>query len=769
MALDPTTPDEDPYFTWARQQQLLDPMAQVPPPLDEDAGRKGGTSSGPVRHIGPALTQGSNEIPLTVTAPPDLDAATDTSDPRGDMDADELADAQRQPDAMSGAGPAAGISQIANVSTEAPQDPNAAPDPTTLGFNEWSQQHAAGEPLPSMQQNDAAQSQQQRTDALIDLAKNDPEKFTRVMAERDADSYQKQVDAKAKIDAEDHQRSVTEYQMRAAAVAKAQQDTQQVLARAKELADTKIVRPKASIANAIGIVLGGMFSQNGQNVALQQFNQKINQDIAIQQENLANGWKGLDTQKGAIADEYARSGDLYHAQETYRLAAYQSAINDMQTELQKYDPAGTKAQQIVGTMQQFHNAQAQSAMALDKYNVDRAYKQAQTAQAVAAALKTQQETAGLKAKQMGAGGPAAVKPDDVPYPVAAWVQMHPDLAKIIPPTLKQLSQNELNRFLDQHGKVSATAKAVAEEQAGDAATTVSKPHGDYAPIVDKNGSPVRIAPDVAKELNEQNASAQNVVSDLNDVKRMLEEDPSTVDRKTWAEIQARVGQTLPAIAGYYKSKFSSREEEAIKDITNLDFDSYLRRFKDKGTAVASIDAIVDTVKRSVDTTNSTTLHAPVSGMLSDIGSAPKPKPTEVDQIIAKLSTSPHEDDDAPKEAPRDPEFAAKLAQQRDMNRPKPSGPGRKDQDQLLDRAAMFAASRVAPLMGRYYLVDDAGREIKGVPPVETEAEGAVLLRKYRDAARAGLAKLAGDAEDSTVRQRAGSIVQLLSAPDEEAP
>lgn len=763
-------PYEDPYYAWARAQQLAELQAQQQPPLVDPlappsadaAGRKGGSTSGPGRtqHIGPALSPGGAETPLQVTPLPDPDPMAD-ADPRGDMTADQLAKPGTDTDAISGAAPAADVASMVQLDQAPAEVGVQAPAPTSVGYYDWARQQAAGQPLPSMQDKSLQDSAQAEIDAI---GKMTPDEYIRYQGERAGKLRDMQTQRQAEIDAENQRQAQQAYQGQQAAIAKANADTADMMARANELANTKIVPKKAGLADVVGILLGGMFSGGGPNMALAQFNRKVDADMQAQHENIANGFRGLEMKRGVISDELARHGDLYRAQETYRVASYQAAINHLQTELQQYDPAGTTAMTIRNGLDQFHAAQQQAIAAANKQMLEDNLKRAQTAQAMAGAFKTAAETDAIKAKQAGIGAGAAA-----PVAKILPVEYFKSLGLVAPPT--PMSAEAYKEWLTLGKSSAETAKAQQDAASNANATVVSKPHGNFEPITDANGAPVRVAPDVAKELNEQNASAQNVVRDLNDVKRMLEEDPSTIDRKTWAEIQARIGQTLPAIAGYYKSKFSSREEEAIKDITNLDFDSYTRRFKDKGTAVASINGIIDTIKMSVDTTNSATLHTPVRDVLNDVGTAPKPKPTEVDKLMGELSLPAAQSASLPslpanrdESRPISPdELASGYRKQQEANDSRVGA----DRSAQFDRLAALAEAGISQEKGRWYLVDANGNELGPDLRADTQEAAASLLSKYRDGARAGLAKLASDAEDGTIRARAGQALLRLHAS--EAP
>lgn len=141
------------------------------------------------------------------------------------------------------------------------------------------------------------------------------------------------------------------------AFAKAQADSAQREADAKRLASTKIehhIGIGEAIARVVLGAIGGMAAQStgGHNLALEQFQKNVDEDLSNQRASLESQWKGLDQRKGAIADELGRHGDLYRAQETVRISSYDRALQDLQTKAQDYDPNGTTAQRIASTTQQ---------------------------------------------------------------------------------------------------------------------------------------------------------------------------------------------------------------------------------------------------------------------------------------------------------------------------------------------------------------------------------------------------------------------------------
>lgn len=282
------------------------------------------------------------------------------------------------------------------MAPQQPATPPGEPDASELeaGPEPWRTPHmpaeyanpqdlASGKVAPKDRQTAlTAMSPDERARAVTSMT---PEEFINYQGDRNKSLVAQQAAAQAKADTENFQRQQQNMQMQRDSVAKADADTKQVMADAQRLANVKEVRPKAGAMDIFGMMLGGFASQGsgGRNLAAEQFDKGVEQDIAAQREGIQNQWKGIDARKSAIAQEYERHGDLYKAQETYRVAAYQQAINKMQTDLQQYDPQGAtaiwKRQQIddlhtkqADYLQKFHDTSVEQQLKIQKVQIDAA-------------------------------------------------------------------------------------------------------------------------------------------------------------------------------------------------------------------------------------------------------------------------------------------------------------------------------------------------------------------------------------------------------------
>jgi hypothetical protein len=153
-----------------------------------------------------------------------------------------------------------------------------------------------------------------------------------------------------------------------AAAARAQND-----ADAKKIAD---VDPKRwmnrgtlhTIAAFAAAALGGLAqSQNGgRNLGLEMINKQIDDDIESQKFNITQK-RGEIARRGAeINQQLQTAAEKDREAAVYRGAVYESAINDLTTKMQDFDPRGTTRLQIEGQVRQLRAAQAQAADAFQQ-------------------------------------------------------------------------------------------------------------------------------------------------------------------------------------------------------------------------------------------------------------------------------------------------------------------------------------------------------------------------------------------------------------------
>lgn len=216
------------------------------------------------------------------------------------------------------------------------------------------------------------------------------------------------------------------FQTYTTAIQQANTDTAQLEHDAAQLSQQKIDPNEHGVGHFIASVLtaavAGFGSKytGGRNLALEELDKKTQQRIDAQKANIANQWRGIGMKQNLIAQQLQRSGDLYRAQETYRIATYDRALSELQAKAQDYDPQGTTGLRIAGAIQQIGAQRAQSIAAFNqqqtKNRLDAMKAQGTYDLNEANAAKAQAETAKLRG-EIGGGGAANGSPTNPNFSV----------------------------------------------------------------------------------------------------------------------------------------------------------------------------------------------------------------------------------------------------------------------------------------------------------------------------------------------------------------
>lgn len=308
----------------------------------------------------------------------------------------------------------------------------------------------------------------------------------------------------AKIDADLHEAELARQknarenlQFMTAAATKADVDTKQAMVDATKLAATK-VNPNRytqnrslgrTIFEALASGIGGLAMNytGGHNLVLDAIDKNIDNDIAAQKDDIANQWRGIDARKSEIAQEYARHGDMYRAQETYGIAVYQGLISDAKTKLQELDPAGGQALKIRGLIDGATERVTQRAQALNDHTFEHNLKVAKDARDAADLEekirkdKADESLAWTKEAREG----AKAKAEDQVYSPAVLQAIYKSQGTDIPLPPKSMSLKEHKALIEnvnavQEGQTKARANS-PEDRARQLAV---------GEIVDSTGAPV---------------------------------------------------------------------------------------------------------------------------------------------------------------------------------------------------------------------------------------------------------------------------------------
>jgi hypothetical protein len=131
------------------------------------------------------------------------------------------------------------------------------------------------------------------------------------------------------------------------------------------------------LAALIAVIAGGLYqgrTGGARNIGMDMIQQHIDRDIEAQKQDIESGRYALGVRQNQVAQEFARTGNLYEAAEKVRLATYQAAINRMQTEQQNFDPRGTGWLNYAASIQDMRGRSAQAGEAMRKTIFEEQYK-----------------------------------------------------------------------------------------------------------------------------------------------------------------------------------------------------------------------------------------------------------------------------------------------------------------------------------------------------------------------------------------------------------
>lgn len=520
--------------------------------------------------------------------------------------------------AMQPGGPVVSPSQVPE-----PQGPALQPDAAALA----PQDRTALEAKLSPEDRLAFTRQETPEQRAAAIAKMSPADQARAVQQMSSDEYitykaneqgrllQEEARRRTQIENENLAREQEAFFSRQQAFTRAQADTNQMLADAQRLANVKIdpdrLVKNLGTAGTIGMLLastvGGAMSQytGGKNLALDNFGKRVDADIEAQKLDIANQWRGIETRKGAIAAEFERHGDLYKAQETYRVAAYQSAINSMQSQLQQFDPQGATAIRLRDSLDQAHAIQAKALMDFNQQQFTNHMKQAEVETSI---RKQLEETRHNKADEY-----IALKKEN------REERQQKEANRILSPAeLRSRLGSDIADTLDAQGVKGATAGDVEKilAHAGKQREIVEKqreralfnPNTGEPVLADPRGEPMLASarsldaravkatdPNQARALRAQAAGIRKQAGDLygatasdkdeatkikgevsaaqqfvdlaDSVIHRVESDPSIVNRKEWGAIATQWHEAIIAKAKGLGEKLGPRAIEALSDLT----------------------------------------------------------------------------------------------------------------------------------------------------------------------------------------------------------
>ena len=95
----------------------------------------------------------------------------------------------------------------------------------------------------------------------------------------------------------------------------------------------------------------------------------------------------------------------------------------------------------------------------------------------------------------------------------------------------------------------------------------------------------------AEKIDETVGSSQHLLNVITKIKRTLGDDPSSLDRQTWAALSSEFNQAKVAYIQAHGAKPSSREMEAISEVFGGDPDDFITRVGARSKLQAHLDAV----------------------------------------------------------------------------------------------------------------------------------------------------------------------------------
>lgn len=351
-------------------------------------------------------------------------------------------------------------------------------------------------------------------------------------------------------------------QRRDDALAKHQADMQQLDRDWRALAATKVDPDRwfasrstgQKIAAVLSAVVGGLAAgrSGGPNVGLQMIQHAIDADIEAQKADLHTRQQGLYARKGALADAFKMTGDEHQAAVATRLASYEKAIQQLQTDMNQYDPAGRQFLERQQMIMQIAGLQQKSIAEFNRQRLEEALDHANLQGKLLDNASKQRRLAG------GGGAPAPMFSEDA-------------FKSVVPPpgwkgTQKQWLEQR-NTYLQgrKHEQDIEGGGTVGQEQRQEQRERTGM--GLYD--VDANGQPLKDefipkgTAEEVKKLRAQKAGTQEMVNLL---------DQAMSIRTGWTSdtVGSDENKKLKAIMG--KLKLAAKKTEDLGAITESDAD-----------------------------------------------------------------------------------------------------------------------------------------------------------------------------------------------------
>jgi len=402
----------------------------------------------------------------------------------------------------------------------------------------------------------------------------------------------------AKIDLEDAKQQTASYFNYQQAMARSQAAREKLNADSDAIANTRLDRGRwfnnldtigragTWLAALSGGLVAGTTGGNGHNQAMDWIDKQVSADVDAQQADLRNRGTELTRKQGLINDQSAADADLYHQAEVMRLAGYKRALASLQTQQQQFDPRTTRSLGIAQVMNGVAGRIQQVQDAYQKADLDNQIKQGEYNIKVGE-LGVKQGELDLKKRELAlkqaGGGKDVLQPRELQ---ALYKSQGIDIP--LPPKPMTLAD---------HVKLMEAVGKGREAQSSEASTTVQGPDGH--PLTDDKGAVIRLPAEETAKINDNITQTQDFVNVLGEARRMLANDPSSIDRQTWASITTKFEKAKMNFIKSMGANPSSREMQAVEELFGPNFENYKDRLLNKRTGLRRIDDMIDSAKDDV--------------------------------------------------------------------------------------------------------------------------------------------------------------------------
>lgn len=518
-----------------------------------------GWRAAPAEPVPPPIVPVSDELPgLPAPAPSGFPSPMDGL--AGGPVPPDLAPPMPEPDAISGAAPIAPAARVADlqgfdVSTETP----APPPPPGIDL-------AADDPFVRLTDAQAYSAVEQADPATLARLEVDRERRRQIAASA----------ALLKADEDNLEAIKQNVEARRIADDKTQAELDQITADATALSKRPLDRGRwfrdlsvgGKIAAAIGAIVGGLMSKpGGPNYGVDFITKHIDDDIADQKYDIENARTGLEQRRGAVAQEFARHGNLFQAVETVRQASYQSVIRRMETEQQNFDPRGSSFLEYGKRIAEMRGKAAASQEAMRRQRFDENHKTAQYDLEVAK-FRSQQQRDAQAAAARAAGASAARAENQVLEP-RVLAAMNPSVP-VAPPYAMTVKQYDSWVRTQKVGE--EFAKAKEDAKSAQRANTPEERNRELAVpgVVDDEGNLVPFRNQaVAQQLAIDKGNADDMVRMADELVTMIRKnghEANFIKSPEWLRAQ----QTFTALL------MRSKEQNKLGALSESDIDLTLK-------------------------------------------------------------------------------------------------------------------------------------------------------------------------------------------------